>query len=93
MPSPEATATAPVTAGRRRASRAAICSRMSATSRRWTSPASSKAATATSGSSVCTWTLSVASSPTTSTESPISSSRGTNERESSPDPVTMKLVQ
>ena len=36
------------------------------------------------GSSVWTWTLRVASSPTTSTESPSSSSRGTNSRPARP---------
>ena len=66
---------------------------MSATSSRCTSPTSSKTATATSGSSVWTWIFSVASSPTTRTESPISSSRGTKDRVSRPVPVTMKFVQ
>ena len=79
-PSPAATATTPVRAGARRRSRASICSRMSPTSRRWTSPACSNTATATSGSSVWTCTFSVAWSPTTSTESPISSRRLTKER-------------
>jgi hypothetical protein len=36
-------------------------------------PAPAKTAVARSGSSVCTWTLSVAASPTTSTLSPIAS--------------------
>ena len=59
-----------------RSRRSATCSRMSATSRLVTSPTPSKRATAASGSSVCTWTLRVASSPTTRTESPRPSSRG-----------------
>ena len=67
-----------------RASRSAICSRMSATSRLVTSPAPSNSATAASGSSVWTWTLSVASSPTTRTESPRPSSRGRKSREARP---------
>ena len=62
-PSPAATATTPVRAGARRRSRASICSRMSPTSRRCTSPASSNTATATSGSSVWRCTFSVSCVP------------------------------
>ena len=47
------------------------CACMSATSRCETSPAPWNSAVAASGSSVWTWTFSVAASPTTSTESPI----------------------
>ena len=77
-----------------RALRSATCSRMSATSRRDTSPfCAMKIAIARSGSSVCTCTLSVFGSPTTSTESPISSSSGTTFCVSSSSPVTTKFVQ
>ena len=54
--------------------RSATCSVMSATSRWETSPSPANSAVARSGSSVCRWTLSVWPSPTTSTESPSSSS-------------------
>ena len=76
-----------------RALRSATCSCMSATSKRDTSPADSNRPTAPSGSSVCTWTRSVRSSPTTSTESPRCSSSGVKYPASRPSPVTAKFVQ
>ena len=87
MPSPVTTASAPHTAiargADRRASRCLTCARMSATSRWETTPNSENSAVAELGSSVWTCTLRVVGSPTTSTESPICSSSGTNRRCSS----------
>ena len=66
---------------------------MSATSSRETSPASSNTAVASSGSSVCRWTFRVLASPTTSTESPSSSSGAMKRLALRPLPVTAKFVQ
>ena len=76
-----------------RSSRAAVWARMSAMSRRETSPVPSNTAVARSGSSVCTCTFSVRASPTTSTESPSRSSGAMKRAALSPSPVTAKLVQ
>ena len=99
-PSPLATATTahtvrslPSGSAPSRALRSATCSSMSATSKRDTSPVESNRATAASGSSVCTCTRSVRSSPTTSTESPSCSSSGVKCPASRRSPVTAKLVQ
>ena len=96
MPWPLATATTlqkPDWLFTSRAVRSATCSCMSATSSRDALPASANSATAPSGSSVCTCTRRVRSSPTTSTLSPIASSSGVNAAASSLSPVTAKLVQ
>jgi hypothetical protein len=66
---------------------------MSVNSNWWTSPYSAQIARARLGVSVCTWTFSIVSSPTTAIESPSSSSLGSIERGSSSLPVTMQLVQ
>ena len=95
MPGPETTATTPQrrAAIARRSVRCATCSCMSATSRRETAPTPAKSPVARSGSSVWTWTLSVRWSPTTSTESPISSSASIQAVGSRATPVTAKFVQ
>ncbi len=77
----------------RRSLRSASCRRMSATSRRETSPAPVNTAVACSGSSVCRCTFRVVVSPTTSTESPSASSGAMKRPGLNPSPVTAKLVQ
>ena len=95
IPRPATTATTPQTAvgSLRRSVRCWTCSCMSATSSRETLPAPSNSPVAWPGWSVWTWTLSVRGSPTTSTESPIASSRAIQAFGSRSSPVTAKFVQ